>query len=109
MNTSIPISKESQKFAFSGGVTFSTLTKSFCFVWVVALRHSQQFFSHDGTFSWVDPVQSNEDEVHNTAPQGARWPSGRASHSGARGRGFETYLHRVVSLSKIRLLPEKYW
>ena len=32
--------------------------------------------------------------------RGARWPSGRASDSGARGRGFDTYLRRVVSLSK---------
>ena len=31
---------------------------------------------------------------------GARWLSGRVSDSGARGRGFETYLRRVVSLSK---------
>ena len=31
---------------------------------------------------------------------GARWLSGRASYSGARGRGFETYLGRLVSLSK---------
>ena len=37
------------------------------------------------------------------------WPSGRASDSGARGRGFKTYLRRVVSLSKIHLLPKKYW
>ena len=32
----------------------------------------------------------------------ARWPSGRASDSGARGR-------RVVSLGKIHLPPKKYW
>ena len=31
---------------------------------------------------------------------GARWLSGRASDSGARGRAFETNLNRVVSLSK---------
>ena len=36
---------------------------------------------------------------------GARWLSGRASDSGERGRGFETYLRRVVSLTKT-LLPE---
>ena len=44
------------------------------FVWVEVLRHSQLFFSHVGTFSWVEPVLSNEDIVscsgqgHNTAP-----------------------------------------
>ena len=32
--------------------------------------------------------------------RGARWLSGRVSDSGARGRGFETYRRRVVSLSK---------
>ena len=33
------------------------------FVWVEALRPSQQFFSHVRTISWVEPVLSNEDEV----------------------------------------------
>ena len=32
---------------------------------------------------------------------GAQWLSGRGSDCGARGRGFETYLHRVMLLSKI--------
>ena len=36
-----------------------------------------------------------------------RWPSGRASDSGARGRGFYTYLRRVVSLSKDTFTPRK--
>ena len=40
----------------------------------------------------------------------ARWPSGRVSDSGARGQsGLDTYLRRVMSLSKMHLLPEKYW
>ena len=30
----------------------------------------------------------------------ARWLSGRASNSGARGQGFDTYLRHVVSFSK---------
>ena len=33
-------------------------------------------------------------------PQGAQWLSGKVSDSGARGRGFETYLLFVVSFSK---------
>ena len=37
---------------------------------------------------------------------GARWLSGRASDSRARGRGFETYLRRVVSLSKTLYSPK---
>ena len=35
---------------------------------------------------------------------GARWSIGRVSDSGARGWGFDTYLRRVVSFSKIHLL-----
>ena len=37
----------------------------------------------------------------------ARRPSGRASDSGARGRGFDPYSgRRVVSLSKVHLPPK---
>ena len=37
----------------------------------------------------------------------ARWPSGRVSDSGARGRGFDPHSgRRVVSLSKIHLPPK---
>ena len=40
----------------------------------------------------------------------AQCPSGRASDSGARGRGFDPQSgRRVVSLSKIHLPPKKYW
>ena len=40
----------------------------------------------------------------------ALWPSGRASDSEARGRGFDPHSgRRVVSLSKIHLPPKKYW
>ena len=37
---------------------------------------------------------------------GARWLNGRVSDSGARGRGFETYRRRVVSLSKTLYCPK---
>ena len=37
---------------------------------------------------------------------GARWLSGRVLDSGARGRGFETYRLRVVSLSKTLYSPK---
>ena len=37
---------------------------------------------------------------------GARWLSGRVSDSEARGRGFETYLRRVVFLSKTLYSPK---
>ena len=40
-------------------------------------------------------------------PREARWPSGRASDSGAIGRGFDTYLRRIVSLSKDTFTPRK--
>ena len=40
----------------------------------------------------------------------AGWPGGRASDSGARGRGFDLHSGRhVVSLSKIHLPPKNYW
>ena len=35
----------------------------FSFVWVEASRPSQQFFSHVGQFSWIEPVLNNEDEM----------------------------------------------
>ena len=38
--------------------------------------------------------------------RGARWLSGKVSDSGARGRGFETYRRRVVSLSKTLYSPK---
>ena len=41
-----------------------------------------------------------------TEHRGARWLSGRVSDSGARGRGFETYRRRVVSLSKALYSPK---
>ena len=34
-----------------------------CFVWVESLRPRQQFFSHIGMFSWVEPVLSNKNEM----------------------------------------------
>ena len=40
----------------------------------------------------------------------AWWPSGRASDSGARGRGFDPHSGRcVMSFSKIYLPPKKDW
>ena len=38
---------------------------------------------------------------------GGRRPSGRASDSGERGREFDTYFRRVVSLSKDTFTPRK--
>ena len=38
----------------------------------------------------------------------ARWPSGRASDAGPRGRGFDPHSgRRIVYLSKIHLPPKK--
>ena len=48
--------------------------------------------------------------------RGAQWPSGRVSDPGARGRGFDTYLRRIVSLRKgtftprkVLIIPRKRW
>ena len=37
--------------------------------------------------------------------RGVRWLSDKGSDSGARGRGFQTYFHRVVSLSNTLYSP----
>ena len=56
------------------------------FLWVEALPPSQQFFSHVGTFSWVRPVLSNEDEVSFSRTQhrapGETWTCDLAIKSG---------------------------
>ena len=44
--------------------------------------------------------------IHLVYILGARRLSGRTSDSGARGRGIETYLRRVVSLSKTLYSPK---
>ena len=46
------------------------------------------------------------ESTDNSIVGGARWLSGRVSDSGARGPGFETYLRRVVSLSKTLYSPK---
>ena len=51
---------------------------------------------------------TNLERVTTIPRQGAGWLSGRLSDSGARSRGFETYLRRVVSLSKTFYF-QKYW
>ena len=45
-------------------------------------------------------------DCNTNSARGALWLSGRASDSGATGRGFETYLRRVVSLSKTLYTPK---
>ena len=75
------------------------------------LEFSQVFVTH---FSY-----GNTYSLHYTsnsiAGGGAWWLSGRASDSRARGCGFETYLLRVVSLSKtlyspkVLVIPRKRW
>ena len=45
-------------------------------------------------------------ETNLATGRGARWLSGRVSDSGARGRGFDTYRRRVVSLSKTLYSPK---
>ena len=51
-------------------------------------------------------TQRNTTQHNTTQYRGARWLSGRVSDSGARGRGFETYRRRVVSLSKTLYSPK---
>ena len=57
-------------------------------------------------FSDTQNVCSDYPKIQ-TEVREARWPSGRASDSGARGRGFDPHTgRRVVSLSKIHLPPK---
>ena len=49
--------------AITISVPYMLLVLKICLVWVEALRPSQPFFSHIGTFSWVEPVLGTEDEV----------------------------------------------
>ena len=55
-------------------------------------------------FSTIIPIISSSSAT--IWRRGARWLSGRVSDSGARGLGFETYLRRVVSLSKTLYSPK---
>ena len=49
-------------------------------------------------------IYTMQNKFSNCFVREARWPSGRASDTGARGRGFDPNSgHRVVSLSKIHL------
>ena len=52
----------------------------------------------------LDHLEKNK--ILTSLNRGARWLSGRESDSGARGRGFETYPRRVVSLSKTLYSPK---
>ena len=49
--------------------------------------------------AWLPSRSGDFDFITPSPGAGARWPSGRTSDSGTRGRGFDTYLRRVVSLS----------
>ena len=61
-------------------------------------------------FIMVVKMAVNSIDTKVTLSGEARWPSGRASDSGARGRVFDPHsVRRVVSLSKIHLPPKKYW
>ena len=54
----------------------------------------------------LDIMDQCDTKIEHIKYKGARWFSGRVSDSGARGRGFETYRLRVVSLSKTLYSPK---
>ena len=57
----------------------------------------------------LDTCKNEEDPIKNEGGE-ARWPSGMASDSEARGRGFDPHSgRRGVFLSKKHLPPKKYW
>ena len=70
-----------------------------------------KYFTTNNTRFYLDAldqmVKNYNDKVHSTIKmRGARWLSGGVSDSGARGRGFDTYRRRVVSLSKTLYSPK---
>ena len=75
------------------------------------IRSSKTFENLRPNIFWFAVYQ----QTHHFTPWEARWPIGRASDTGARGRGFDPHSGlrvvsscRVVSLSKIHLPPKKY-
>ena len=64
-----------------------------------------QWVAKDPSFLHTDSEDSDE-TGRMPRLRGARWLSGRVSDSGARGRGFDTYRRRVVSLSKTLYSPK---
>ena len=59
--------------------------------------------SHEKTwFCYVYTIHNKDTDP----TEGARWLSGRVSDSKARGRKFETYHRRVMSLSKTLCSPK---
>ena len=75
--------------------------------WTIDIPSKCFFFRH------VNPNYLNFNYFNSS--RGARWLSVRASDSAAIRRGFETYLRRVVSLSKtlyspkVLVIPRKRW
>ena len=75
----------------------------------IVVKHVHMYFirnmNHRITWQEFNFKQWNSVRIHFNA-RGARWLSGRVSDSGARGPGFETYLRRVVSMSKTLYSPK---
>ena len=71
----------------------------------VICRDDTKYVRHpsDLDVNWRPHVQVKNPSV---VYRGARWLCGRVSDSGARGRGFDTYRRRVVSLSKTLYSPK---
>ena len=67
-------------------------------------QYNRQFFSKIRTVSQI----SSKNCCFFCIPKirGERWLTGRASDSGSTGRGFETCLRRIVSLSKTFFSPK---
>ena len=71
-------------------------------IWVMTLTYCDCFF-----FTKSLPIYATTTSMIHIDARVARWPSGSASDSGARGWGFDTYLPPVVSLGKDTFTPQK--
>ena len=67
----------------------------------VIIFHSTYVAMHTAVIPAIwESMVLHESFLKHIFSSGERWPSGRVCDSGARVRGFDTYLHHVVSLSR---------
>ena len=79
--------------------TKCNIVSKFCIHIGILTRYSHEIVKWH--WDWLSFCWGSNSEIG-----GARWLSGSVSDSGARGPGFETYLRRVVSLSKTLYSPK---
>ena len=92
-----------QLFYVSGNQTCACLCTNTLLTQKFDLRCVSTF---DVRIRWPTSTTVKINTINKTDLRGARWLSGRVSDSGDRGLGFETYLRRVVFVSKTLYSPK---